>query len=55
MGHASDLFDSWQHERYKTPDALNLDAYQKLYRKCEDWARRKRLDADSSNANQEIG
>ena len=55
MGHASDWFDSWQHDCYKTPDALTQDAYQKLYRKCEDWARRKRLDADSSYVNQEIG
>ena len=55
MGHASDWFDSWQNECYKTPDALNLEAYQKLYRKCEDWARRKRLDADSTNVHQEIG
>ena len=55
MHHASDRFDSWQHECYKTPDALTLEAYLKLYRKCEDWARRKRLDADSNNVNQEIG
>ena len=55
MGHASDWFDSWQHDCYKTPDALTYEAYQKLYRKCEDWARRKRLDADSNNVNQEIG
>ena len=55
MGHASDWFDSWQHECYKTPDALNSEAYQKLYRKCEDWAGRKRLDADSTNVHQEIG
>jgi len=55
MGHASDWFDSWQNECYKTPDALNLEAFQKLYRKCEDWARRKRLDADKDIVTQEIG
>ena len=55
LGHASDWFDSWQNECYKTPDALNMGAYQKRYRKCEDWARRKRLDADSNAINQEIG
>ena len=54
MGHASDWFDSWEHDCYKTPDALNSEAYLKLFRKCEDWARRKRLDADSSNINQGI-
>ena len=54
MHHASDWFDSWQHDCYKTPDALTLEAYLKLYRKCEDWARRKRLEADSNNVNQEI-
>ena len=54
MHHASDWFDSWQHDCYQTPDALTHEAYLKLYRKCEDWARRKRLDADSTNANQEI-
>ena len=48
MGHASDWFDSWQNECYKTPDALTLEAHQKFYRKREDWARRKRLDADTN-------
>ena len=40
--------------RWRTPQ-FNLEAYQKLYRKCEDWARRRRLDADSNVINQEIG
>ena len=44
MGHASDWFDSWQHDCYKTPDALNLETYHKLYRKCEYWASRRRLE-----------
>ena len=55
MHHANDWFDSWQAECYKTPDSLNMDAYLKLYRKCEDWARKKRLDADAQAVNQEIG
>ena len=29
MHHASDSFDGWQSECYKTPDSLNLEAYQK--------------------------
>ena len=32
MGHASDWFDSWQNECYKTQHALYLEAYHKLYR-----------------------
>ena len=55
MSHASDWFNSWENECFKTPDALNMETYLKLYRKCEDWARRKRLDADSHGVNQEIG
>ena len=55
MHHANDWFDSWQAECYKTPDSLNMEAYLKLYRKCEDWARKKRLDADTRAVNQEIG
>ena len=54
MHHASEWFDSWQAECYKTPDALTIDPYQKLYQKCEDWAREKRLDADAHNVNIEI-
>ena len=55
MHRASDWFDSWQTECYETPGALNLEAYQTLYRRCEDWARKKRLDADANAADQEIG
>ena len=54
MHHASEWFDSWQSECYKTPDALTIDSYQKLYQKCEDWARKKRLGADAHNVNMEI-
>ena len=54
MHHASEWFDSWQAECYKTPDALTIDSYQKLYQKCEDWARKKRLDADAHNVNMDI-
>ena len=53
MHRANDWFDSWQAECYTTPDSLNMDAYLKLYRKCEDWARKKRLDADTQAGNQE--
>ena len=55
MHRASDWFDSWQAECYKTPDSLNLEAYQKLCRRCEDWARKKRMDADAHAVNQETG
>ena len=55
MGHANDWFDSWQNECHKTPDASNAEAYQKLCRKCEDWACKERLDADSNAVNQDIG
>ena len=54
MHHASEWFDSWQSECYKTPDALTIDSYQKLYQKCEDWARKKRLDADAHHVNMDI-
>ena len=32
------------------PGGPNVDAYQKLFIKREDWARKKRLDADAKNA-----
>ena len=32
-----------------------MEAYQKLYWRCEDWARKKRLDADTQAVNQDIG
>ena len=41
MGHASDWFDSWQNECYKTPGASNQESYQQLNRIREFWARQK--------------
>eukprot|EP00959_Pyramimonas_sp_CCMP1952_P377316 7902967-Pyramimonas_sp.AAC.1 len=36
--HANDWFDEWQQACWRTPGALNVDSFQKLYSKCEDWA-----------------
>ena len=49
MVHANDWFDEWQQGCYRTPDMLNIDTFQKLYSKCEDWARKKKLDSDTKN------
>ena len=49
MIHANDWFDEWQQACWRTPDALNIDPFQKLYAKREDWARKKRLDSDTKN------
>ena len=56
MSHAGDWFEGWHQDTFKTPDSLTQENYQKLYVKCEDWARKKRLDADAQgNAAMEIG
>eukprot|EP00959_Pyramimonas_sp_CCMP1952_P461238 9481258-Pyramimonas_sp.AAC.3 len=49
MVHANDWFDEWQQGCYRTPDWLNIDTFQKLYSKCEDGARKKKLDSDAKN------
>ena len=49
MSHAGDWFGGWQKECSKPPEALDNDSYQKLYTRCEDWARKKRRDADTKN------
>ena len=49
MVHANDWFDEWQQSCYRSPDAPDVDTYQKLYVKCEDWARKKKLDSDTKN------
>eukprot|EP00959_Pyramimonas_sp_CCMP1952_P115856 2422229-Pyramimonas_sp.AAC.1 len=49
MVHANDWFDEWQQACWRTPDALDIDSFQKLYSKCEDWARTKKLDSDTEN------
>ena len=56
MTHAGDWFEGWHQENFKTPDSLTMENYQKLYVKCEDWARKKRLESDTQgNAAMEIG
>ena len=47
---ARDWFDEWHQDLIKTPDALTQDTYNKLYIKCEEWARRKKLDHDTKNS-----
>ena len=49
MVRANDCFDEWQQSCYWSPDALNVDTYQRLYVKFEDWARQKKLDSDTKN------
>ena len=51
MEHARDWFDEWQQSIYATPADLNDDKYAKLYSKCEDWARKKKLDDDTKHNN----
>ena len=54
--HAGDWFEDWDQDNFKTPDWLSQYNYQKLYVKCEDWARKKRLESDTQgNAAMEIG
>ena len=48
MVHAEDWFDEWQQGFYSTPDGLSHESYQKLYAKCEDWARKKKLYDDTN-------
>ena len=50
MIHAEDWFDEWQQGFYSTPDGLTPETYQKLYAKCEDWARKKKLYDDTKNS-----
>ena len=49
MHHASEWFDAWQSECYRTPDLLSETTYQRLFAKCEDWARKKRLEVDTKD------
>ena len=49
MCHATEWFDAWQAECYRTPDLLSEATYQKLFAKCEDWARKKRLEVDTKD------
>ena len=49
MCHASEWFDAWQVECYKTPDLLTEATYQKLFTECEDWARKERLEVDTKD------
>ena len=56
MTHAGEWFEGWHQDTFKTPDSVTQENYQKLYVKCEDWARKKRLDADTQgNAAMDIG
>ena len=50
MVRADDWFDEWQQGFYSTPDGLSHETYQKLYAKCEDWARKKKLYDDTKNS-----
>ena len=43
MSHAGDWFEERHQDHFKTPESLTQENYQKLYVKCEDWARKKRL------------
>ena len=49
MVHANNWFDEWQQACYKTPDALTDETYAKLFGKCEEWARKKKLESDTKN------
>merc|ERR1712086_629054 len=56
MTHAGEWFEGWHQDIFKTPDSLTLENYQKLYIKCEDWARKKRLESDTQgNSSMDIG
>ena len=49
MHHAEDWFDEWYKTNIPNNESLTEKNYQALYIKCEVWARKKRLAADTRN------
>ena len=57
MHHAGDWFDGWKDEIFKgsAPEYMTYDNRAKLYARCEEWAKKKRLDGEKDAVAMDIG